>query len=121
MSHGFIFEISVLKNTLDYNLGSDPERIKQISENLEKDPLWGWCEPRVTVHFDKFTAVAGMAYGSFTSEEDFKSSPNYEYLKDVAVDNLRAHLDFAVEVLARKTEIYHQSKNQAMTESNEVA
>lgn len=109
MSKGFRFEISVIKNTTNYRLIQNPERVQLITENLEKDELWGWCEPVVKVHFDKFTAEASLANASFASEEDFKSSEEYISLKEEAIEELRRYLDFALRTLAKRTKEYYQS------------
>jgi len=109
MSKGFRFEIYAIKKTTDYTLINNTERIQQISDNLKKDSLWGWCEPVVKVHFDKFTEQASLTDASYASEEHFKSSPECESLKEMAIEELRTYLNFALRVLARKTEEYYQS------------
>lgn len=94
MSKGFRFEIYAIKKTTDYTLINDAARIQKISENLKNDSLWGWCEPVVKIHFDKFTEQVSLADASYASEEDCKSSPECESLKEKAIEELQISLNF---------------------------
>lgn len=109
MSKSFSFEIYAIKNTTDYKLIKNAKKVQQISDNLKKDSLWGWCEPVVKVHFDKFTEQASLANASYASEEDFKSSEEYQSLKERVIEELRIYFDFVQRTLAKRTKEYYQS------------
>jgi len=114
MSSGITFEIRVLKNSTNYLTLSDPNRIEEISQNLEKDRVWGWCVPEVKAVFDKYTAVAQLAYGSYTSEEDFESSAEYEYLKETAINSIFMEMDVARRLFEREVEKYYQGRSETL-------
>ncbi|NMG06905.1 hypothetical protein [Brasilonema sp. UFV-L1] len=109
MTTGFRFEIYAIKKTTDYKLIKNVEQVQKILDNLKKDSLWGWCEVVVKVYFDKFTEQASLADASYASEEDFKSSPEYEFLKERAIEELRIYFDFVLKTLAVRTEEYYQN------------
>ncbi len=109
MADGFIFEIYAIKKTTDYKLINNAEKVQKILDNLMKDSLWGWCEVVVKVYFDKFTEQSSLADASYASEEDFKSSPECEFLKERAIEELRIYFNFVLETLALRTKEYYQS------------
>lgn len=113
MARGISFEIGVAKVTSNYLRSSDSERVKKISQNLEKDQLWGWCVPEVKAVFDIYTGVAQLAYGSYASEEDFKSSPDYEYLKESAIGEIKIKMDY-VRKGFEQVEKFYQGRNKTL-------
>lgn len=114
MPSGITFEIRVLKNSTNYLTLSDPKRIEKISQNLEKDRVWGWCVPEIKAVFDKYTAVAQLAYGSYTSEEDFESSAEYEGLKETAINSIFMEMDVARRLFEREVEKYYQGRSETL-------
>jgi hypothetical protein len=64
MSQGITFEVSASLNNSDYHqILKERRKIESVSQNLEKDQLWGWCVPKVKAIFDIYVEVAEQNYG----------------------------------------------------------
>ncbi len=112
MSKGFTFEIKTSKHDGDYLKLKDLKRVEEISRNLEKDQLWGWCIPEVRVTFDIFTGIAQLADGSYASEEDFKASPDYEYLQELALRDIQFKMNMMRRIFKREVEKYYEGRDE---------
>jgi hypothetical protein len=112
MPREFTFEIKALKHDGDYLKLHDLKRVEEISRNLEQDPLWGWCIPEVSVTFDIITGIAQLENGSYASEEDFKASPDYEYLQELALRDIQMHIDTMRRLFKRDVEKYYEGRDE---------
>jgi hypothetical protein len=112
MSEEFTFEIRALKHDGDYLKLKDLKRVEKIARNLEQDQLWGWCIPEVSVTFDIITGSAQLDHGSYASEEDFKASPDYEYLKESALGGIQFEMDTMRRLFRRKVEKYYEGRDE---------
>ncbi len=114
MARGISFEVGVAKETSNYLTSSDSKRVEKISQNLEKDRVWGWCVPEVKAVFDIYTGVAQLAYGSYTSEEDFKSSSDYEYLKELAIEDIKRTMELGRRLFEQEVEKFYQARSKTL-------
>lgn len=112
MPSGITFEIKTAKHDGDYLKLKDLKRVEEISHNLEKDQLWGWCIPEVKATFDIDTGTAQLASGSYASEEDFKASPDYEYLKELAIRDILMTMDVRRRFFERAVEKYYEGRSE---------
>lgn len=108
MPKGITFEIKTSKHNGDYLKLKDLKRVEEISRNLEKDQLWGWCIPEVRATYEVYTGIAQLANGSYFSEEDFKASPDYEYLKKSAIEDILWSLEVRKRVFEREVKKYDE-------------
>lgn len=119
MAKGFMFEVSASPKSSDYRVVlKDPREIERVAQNLEKDELWGWCEPKLTITFDIFTGDATLDRGSYASEEDFRSSSDYESLEETAISGVQMHITTAARVFQELVEEYYQSKGDKYQDPN---
>ncbi len=112
MSKEFTFEIKALKHDGDYLELKDLRRVEEISRNLERDQLWGWCIPEVRVTFDIFTGIAQLANGSYASEEDFKANPDYESLQELALRDIQMSMNTRRRMFKRKVEKHYEGRDE---------
>lgn len=119
MSRGFTFEVSARLNTVDYRkFLKDPQQVDKVSQNLEKSQLWGWCVPEVRAKFDKYVGVSQSTHGSYISEEDFRSSPDYEYLEEAAIRDIQFEIDSAKRIFKQTVEEYYENYGEKYNDVN---
>jgi len=112
MASELLFEICVSKNDFNYLKIRDPKRVEEISQNLEKDPVWGWCIPEVRLRFDKFIGIAQLANVSYASEEDFKASPDCELLKEQAIEDMQWWMNQVQKAFEKEVIKYYESRSE---------
>lgn len=119
MAEGFTFAVSASHKKIDYRVVlRDAQEIERVIQNLKQDPLWGWCEPQVTITFDRFQEVVTLDRGSYTSEADFRASADYEQLEEVAIHSLQVYLRFVIKVFQQRVEEYYQGKGEQYQDLN---
>ena len=112
MPKGITFEIKTSKYNGDYLKLKDLKMIEEISRNLEKDQLWGWCIPGVKATYGMHTGIAQLANGSYSSEEDFKASPDYKYLKESAIEDMLWCMDVQKKFVEAAVKRYYEKRSE---------
>lgn len=107
MSQAFTFTVSAATHPKAPHLVQDQAQQAIISQNLQHDALWGWCVPQVVVAFEQFSGTAQLDHGSYPSQADFLSSPDYLQLQELALLDLHQKLSFAQKVFQQKVEAFY--------------
>ncbi len=120
MSRKFIFKVSASLNELNYHTFlKDRQEIDKVSQNLEKSQLWGWCVPEIRIKFNNYNAVCQLSHGSYASEEDFRSSPDYDCLEEEAIHSIQFAMDSDRKAFKEIVEEYYKNHGEKYNDLNQ--
>ena len=77
------------------------ERLEDVKQRISDGDPWAHCFARVIATCEPFKAMSyWLGYFTFDSEEDFKKSDDYEYMRKEAREMLLKELKKSVEMYA---------------------
>lgn len=84
---------------LEEAFADDPETRKELKARVNDGDTLAWCTVHVTAEYGPFEATAYLGGCSFTDEDDFYRSREFEELKEEATSLLHQNMMKAYSVL----------------------